>query len=1412
MKSSHYLATIKDTHSIGIDRRGRGHGPRGTIGERVIAGMFPSRVLYGGDWASLKYEQVQHMTDWVYAVVHTICSKLSSIMPNMAYVGGEDKPGHTEKACRRSAGRYGQGQWVSDGGHSYLTMGALRSKALSVVKPHEILEPLEHDHLLRRLIENPNPVDTSFDLLYELQMFDELCGVDYMWAIPNSMGKPAELWCLPSHWVWPRTGGRRVSEPRLMPPDWNGAKYEGYQYIDPDRVASDQLIAYYEIRPWGGMGGAGILVLPPDEVIMTRWKSPINKIDGYSKLAAVAKWIDSEESVSKTRWAQMQNQARPELMIQLGAGYEDPDDDRIARLEAKIAQKISGEYNYGKPFVLPPGAVAQPLSFNPTEMAFYQCCSSDMEALTSDGWKKYNEIDSETLIACYSRDNDQLEYHKPTRILTSYYAGPMHQWKSDEADLLVTPGHRMFVQTYDKAGQPHSSTDPGSWRVERIRSLTSELRYRVKVSSPVAADEPPDVEIPMYKRYARGEPAMVGTYEIAPGDWARFVGWYVSEGHLTTQKKPKRHRMGISQRSDSVHVPGIETMLQKVPPYSWAKQINQASCYQWCATDRGIYLHVEKYCGVGAKNKKIPRYMMSWPAHLLRVLLDTAIAGDGKGPVKNKFGHTSWYYRTTSKQLADDISEIGTKCGLRTSIKHSLYNYKGQPNDYYEVHLSDHNYTNIHCEHQTTVSYDGYIWCVTVPTGLFVVRRNGKVHVTGNSEEQLRDMILAAWQMPKAALGISEGLTYGSVLATLASLCSNCFNPRLAMRGQAWTKHLGSRFDEKEKKSSWSSLSGRGYGGRSATRHVRLWWDDTVPADPQQVNADIAEDRAQNAITPDEVRTLRGREPYPEYGNVPWVQTPAGLIPFPIDKKIDLKELAERLKPILQPEPPPQPGGPGGPGGAGGLEGLLGGQGGEQGQGGGGGGPPDDGSGGQPPEEPQQPQGGDGGPLSVPIPFKSGAGVEEPNGQPSKSLKQEARKTRKKTTKRLSRLVTKANENEEDPEQSGTKLKPTSPAPASPLPDVQSKPAPSPLVLSSPVVGRPVDKLRPVGRTTQPRDEPLDFSRQTDYQEEEAHDEQGPQEAAGGSSGKVQEGDRGGAAREQRADTGGATGAGSAQPPAQRRGIAPQEFADLMSAIPKVDHTSALVPRYKALDKQSKNLLKLAENNRLYIHPSSIARITGGGEDVGQAEHHAYYNPKDDKFYKVSKEYGINRDWHEYMDRIKTLNDLYPELGYHVLGVTENPEGGVGIVTSMNRIAGEHPDIRDVISMFRDAGWESVGRNGWYDPKTGTRILDAHEGNFIKTRSGDLVPIDVHIILGNSGVASRPVPKPTPSTSVDETHARIKQLEELGAVGPHIAKKLAEQIGQHTAEELEELKNKLGGDSKTSRLLAQEALAAAEKG
>ena len=267
-----------------------------------------------------------HLRHWVFCCVDYLCCCLGSIFPNIAYVTTENKPGHTVKAGERGLrnlmgkgfggsphvgargylqtyeGREDNGQYLGTdwdpsasatgggGGHSFLTMGEYRSKALSVVKPHENLEPMEADHVLRNLVQNPNAYDTFFSYTYEKWMFGELCGVNYQWKVPNDFGIPVERWVIPSHWVWPRTGGLRVPDGgardrmrRNGATSWefdpdgevgDSARYRA-SYVPYDHPYADRLIQYFEVRPWGGMGSAGLLRIPPNEIIMTKWPSPV---------------------------------------------------------------------------------------------------------------------------------------------------------------------------------------------------------------------------------------------------------------------------------------------------------------------------------------------------------------------------------------------------------------------------------------------------------------------------------------------------------------------------------------------------------------------------------------------------------------------------------------------------------------------------------------------------------------------------------------------------------------------------------------------------------------------------------------------------------------------------------------------------------------------------------------------------------------------------------------------------------------------------------------------------------------------------------------------------------------------------------------------------------------------------------
>lgn len=119
------------------------------------------------------------------------------------------------------------------------------------------------------------------------------------------------------------------------------------------------------------------------------------------------------------------------------------------------------------------------------------------------------------------------------------------------------------------------------------------------------------------------------------------------------------------------------------------------------------------------------------------------------------------------------------------------------------------------------------------------------------NEEQAATMILAAHGVPKAVVGMSDSMTYGSLRAALASFFVFAVNPVLTYFGQVIT--------EKVVKATPGCEDGV------------CFWRERVMDDPDQLEREMAADMADGTLTPNEKRAMRGRPPYPHGGNDPLI-------------------------------------------------------------------------------------------------------------------------------------------------------------------------------------------------------------------------------------------------------------------------------------------------------------------------------------------------------------------------------------------------------------------------------------------------------------------------------------------------------------------------------------------------------------
>lgn len=75
------------------------------------------------------------------------------------------------------------------------------------------------------------------------------------------------------------------------------------------------------------------------------------------------------------------------------------------------------------------------------------CHDEETLTLTEDGFKKYNEVTENDKIGCYNPETKKIEYHNYLEKNVYDYSGEMVKFGSDKIDILVTPNHRMWINS-----------------------------------------------------------------------------------------------------------------------------------------------------------------------------------------------------------------------------------------------------------------------------------------------------------------------------------------------------------------------------------------------------------------------------------------------------------------------------------------------------------------------------------------------------------------------------------------------------------------------------------------------------------------------------------------------------------------------------------------------------------------------------------------------------------------------------------------------------------------------------------------------------------------------------------------------------------------------------------------------------
>jgi len=361
------------------------------------------------------------------------------------------------------------------------------------------------------------------------------------------------------------------------------------------------------------------------------------------------------------------------------------------------------------------------------------CLAHGTEILTLDGWKDQNRLTMEDYIATLK--DDKLVYEKPIEIFNyPDYEGDMYYIKNQSIDLEVTGKHRMWVSKVTTRQKKWTS-----YNFECAKDIIGKHRRYKKDA--IWKEEDYTFTLPSCEfHYKNGELVSYESKEINDMNaWITFFGIWYAEGWATGNEHTGCVTISVNkQRVKDALYPALDKLGLSYHVSSEKMYINHI--------EHQLYMYM-KPLSVGAINKKMPSWVFELSIEQTKLLLYSMQLGDGSF-MKND---TSVYY-TSSKILADQFQQLALHAGWTSSVH---IHYEEGENIAYIGDRQISSSTIYRCSliksklnpsvnhghrHNQNIQDECYIeniktpvWCVHVPSEVFMVRRNGKVCWTGNS-------------------------------------------------------------------------------------------------------------------------------------------------------------------------------------------------------------------------------------------------------------------------------------------------------------------------------------------------------------------------------------------------------------------------------------------------------------------------------------------------------------------------------------------------------------------------------------------------------------------------------------------------------------------------------------------------------
>jgi DNA-directed RNA polymerase beta subunit len=364
------------------------------------------------------------------------------------------------------------------------------------------------------------------------------------------------------------------------------------------------------------------------------------------------------------------------------------------------------------------------------------CMTSDHDVLTERGWIPIDRVSIDDKVAQLNKENNTLEYVNPIETLEFEQDGDMYEIESQGVSLKVTMNHRMWVQKRDK---------PNYELIKAEEIIGKRVRYQC--DGPVNRE---DLELII---------GSINLSEESMDAWLYICGIWIAEGWTNSG------RVEFAANKERV-----KTKLDECCDILKLNKNYIESSKKYYINNKDITNYLIPY-SIGAINKSVPDWVFKLSSRQSKIFIEAMCLGDGHETF------TSLHYSTSSIKLRDDLQIICQHAGY-TSYYAKRYDVGHQTtmNDgriitttaiSWDIGIRRTrlrptiNHAHTHEQNgqsELIIPFTGKVYCLRVPSEVFLVRRHGRIVWTGNSsrhgQKGTLGMILNPEDMPQSANGL----------------------------------------------------------------------------------------------------------------------------------------------------------------------------------------------------------------------------------------------------------------------------------------------------------------------------------------------------------------------------------------------------------------------------------------------------------------------------------------------------------------------------------------------------------------------------------------------------------------------------------------------------------------------------------